>query len=733
MSLMRWFRKYNRKILAIAVAGLLLVWLTGSALRMTCGYSGPRPSKALALFGEKGKITRRDLAQADAELSILKQLRADALLHAGDIHRFFLAEVLFSEGRTSPQLIAALRQLIRKERLRISDEQILGLYNKSQTNEIYWHLLKKEAEAAGVAFSRNSVENILRQVIPQLFEESTYARVINGLIGLGISEEQVLSAFAKLFSVVEYGRIACSNEDLTSTQISRLVSDDRQTLNVEMVKFRAEIFADQQAQPTESQIEEHFDKYKAFYPGQRTEENPYGFGYKLDDRVALEYIVVKRTDLEKAITPPTEEEKEQYYLTHTSLFTERGPVDPNDPNSQLIEHTRSFGQVAGIITNLMTEERITGKAEAILARAKQLAEANYDDRDPAALTGEQLKDLAADFAEVAAKVDKENSISVYCGKTPLLGPADLLRDENLAGLILRPASPDRTAIALAQIVFAVGQAQSADLALAGEGPPKLYQTIGPLMDLSGKIAALVRVVDTQPAAEPTGLDVTFDPAPISISAAEVPKSNGVSVRQQVAEDLRKFAAMQTAKQKCEEFLTIAQKDGWEKALDQFNHRYPRTDPNEPNNFELTDWTGVATPPAEAAETLAAQTHGRVDARLSANRQNQDKMILEVLFSLVPPDSNRPGQLPAVVEVRPEPAYYCIKNLLVNRIDRSQYDQTKAILTFRWDSFETQNLGAVHFQPENILKRMNFRLAQKPQQQAEPNEPAVTTEKSSQES
>lgn len=729
MGLMRWFRKYNRKILAVAVSGLLLVWLTGSALRMTCGYAGPRPSKALVFFGQKGKITHQDLAQADAELSILTQLRADVILHGGDIHRFFLAELIFSEGRTSPQLITALRQLIRNQQLRISDEQILGLYNKSQTNEIYWHLLKKEAEAVGVTITRNSVENVLRQIIPRLFDGRSYAEVINGLIQRGISEEQVLSAFGSLFSVIEYARIACSNEDLTSTEISQLVSDERQTLEAELVKFPAKIFADEQAQPTEGQIKEHFEKYKAYYPDQRTEENPYGFGYKLDDRVQLEYIVVRRDDVERIIAQPTQEEKEQYYLAHTSLFTERRRVDPNDPNSGLTEYTRTFGQVAGTITNLIVEERITGKAESLLARARQLAEANYGDTEPAELTGEQLKDLAVDFVEVASQVSKENPITVYSGKTALLRPDDLLKDKNLAGLFLK----GRMAVPLVQLAFSVGQPTSADLSLAGAAQPRLYQTIGPLSDLGGKIHALTRVVDTQPTGEPAGLDVIFKPAPASLGNSEVPDTNGISVRQQVTEDLKTLAAMQTARQRSEEFLSVAQKDGWEKAIDQFNQRYPRTDPNEPNNFELTVWTDVSRPSAEAAEILAVQTRGLVGAYLYANKQNQDEMILEVLFRLVPPESNCPSQMPAVIEVRPDLGYYCIKNLLIKRIDRLQYDQAKGITTFRRDGLEAQSLGAVHFQPENILKRMNFRRAGKAQQRTEPNEPAATTEKTSRES
>ncbi len=733
MSLMRWFRRNNRKIMAVAVVGLMVVFIGGSALRMSCSYSGPRPGKAIYLFGKDGKISRQDLIQAETELSILKNLRADVIFRSRDMHGLFLSELLFSEGKMPPQLLTVLRQTIRNQQLRISDEEIYGLYDKTERNGLYWHLLKKETAAAGIAISNETSARVLRQVLPNLFQGASYADVINSFIGRRISEENVLSTFGQIFAILEYTRFICSIESLTRTQLSWLVSNELGTLKTELVKFPAELFVDEKARPTEQQVKSHFEKYKSYYPNQMTRDNPFGFGYKLDDRVQLEYIIVKLDDIKNIIEKPTQQEKEKYYLSHTSEFTRQIPIDPNDPNSALRQYTRSFGEVARFITNRMIAERINRKTDAILGQAKQLAEEKYGDTDIADMTTEQLKEAAADFTGIAEKLNEEHSIDVYSGKTGLLGVTDMQEDGYLIGLFTKPASSGQMPHVLIQVAYSVEQLDSSDPAPGRTIKPKLYETLGPLSDLQGKIAAIVRIVDVQKAAEPSGLNDLFKPAKIRLDEPDMAEEeDAYTAREQVEQDLKKLAAMQTAEEKAKEFLPIAQEQGWEKAIEKFNLQYPPTEPNDPNNFDMTDWANFRKPSAEATEIIASFSRGLPGARLNMNVHNRDMMILETLFSLVPDDSNSPKELPLVLEVKPDLGYYCIKTLSVNRIDSREYDQVKSLLAFRQDTAETQSLGALHFLPENILKRMNFRPIIE-QKLVEPNEPGPDAASEAQES
>ncbi len=731
---MKWFRRNNRRIIAVAVVGLMFVFVGGSALRMSCRYAGPRRGGAIALFGKKNKIVPADTDRATRELEILRQIGTEFLLRSRDVHGVLLAELLFSDSRISPVSVSSLKQAIRTNQLRISDEQILSMSKKYEHPEIYWYLLKKEAESAGVAVSKGTVENILRQIIPNLSNGETYSMVINRFIDRGFSEEEILSSFAKLFAVLEYASFACSNEDLTRIQISQLVSDELQTMNAQFVRVPAELFTDEQDEPDESLISRQFEKYKAYYPGEVTKDNPYGFGYKLDNRVQLDYIIVKLDDIEKMTEKPTQEELQNYYSLHESDFVEQIPIDPNDPNSFLMERPISFGRVKKLISNQLIAERIAQKAEEILGRAAWLAEEKYGDSDASDLTAEQLRALAVDFGDITDKLQQEYSFDVYSGRTGLLSFLDIQQDENLLGLFLRPASPGRMPYALARLVFSIDRAESAELALSDVQTPKIYETIGPVFDPMTQIAALIRVVDVKDAAEPAGLDVTFSSAKIKLDQSDTTADDEVySVRQKIVEDVKTLAAMRTAEEKAGEFLSLAQQDGWDKAIETFNRQYPPDGPAEPNNFGLTVWTDLKRPSPDLDEAIAVQNRGLVGAYLSMNAHNRDKMILDTLFSFVPAEQATATELPVNVEIRPDHSYFCIRSLSIDRVDRNEYDRTKTLVAYQYNRLEGQNLSIVHFKPENILERMNFRMIKESKQPAEPNEPEAETAETSGES
>ena len=52
--------------------------------------------------------------------------------------------------------------------------------------------------------------------------------------------------------------------------------------------------------------------------------------------------------------------------------------------------------------------------------------------------------------------------------------------------------------------------------------------------------------------------------------------------------------------------------------------------------------------------------------------------------------------------------YCLKEIYVKRLEQEQYEKIKAMRVYKEDFVQSQGLAAVHFNPENILKRMSFR-------------------------
>ena len=146
MSLVRWLRKNNTKVMAVVVIGIMFIFIGGVAVE---GLLNRRPAgmnKAVAYFGDNIKITGTKLSVARRELDVLRALQADRMLMSQDLRGILLNELLFTEQRTSPEIMNRIKQLIRNYQYRISDKQINDIYRRTVPSSVYWLLLKEEAK-----------------------------------------------------------------------------------------------------------------------------------------------------------------------------------------------------------------------------------------------------------------------------------------------------------------------------------------------------------------------------------------------------------------------------------------------------------------------------------------------------------------------------------------------------------------------------------------------------------
>lgn len=375
MNLVKWLRKNNKKVMAVVVIVIMFGFIGGSYIQQL-GQRRTGLYKTVAYFGDNRKITNHDRRIAQRELDTLKMLRADVLLknigtpltQAQDLRAFLLGELLFSERTTSPRSVNYIKRLIRYSNYRISDKQIDDLYNRSVGNETYWLLLKKEAELAGIRVSKEVAVRQLTGAISAFarrlpdFQGLTYQLLVGAIMNRQrLAEKEVLATFAKLLAVLEYGTVVCESEDVTNSQTMHDSSWQEETIDVEFVKFDSAVFAKTQGEPNEEKMSEHFEKYKALFAGDTSKENPYGFGYKIADRVQLEYIAVKLDDITDIVTEPTDDEVEEYYDKRREELYELVPSDPNDPNSPPVKQTKSYTEVASAISACFYREKYTQK------------------------------------------------------------------------------------------------------------------------------------------------------------------------------------------------------------------------------------------------------------------------------------------------------------------------------------------------------------------------------------
>ena len=733
MNLVKWFRKNNKKVMAVVVIVIMFGFIGGSALRQI----GGRRAGTIAHFGEKIEITDNDLYSARRELDILSMLRADALLRSQDLQGIFLGELLFSNQRASVALINRLKQTIRSNQYRISEKQINDLYRRQVPPAIYWLLLQNEAQNAGIRVSTDQSRDLLRRIIPQLFQGQTYSQLIGVMIRQQrIPEQQILTTLSKLLAVLQYSAIVCSNENLTNRQIMQMASNEEERINVEFVKFDSAVFAEQQEAPGEEKIAEHFKKYKAIAPGTISDENPYGFGYKLPDRVQLEYIACRLDDVKKIVKRPTQDEMGNFYSRNKQqLYTEQVPSDPNDPNSPTIPKTKSFAEVASSISQQLLKDKINSTATNILQEARTLTEAKLEDLriESEEVTPEQIREKAGDYKAIAGQLSEKYKIKVYTGQTGLLSPIDIQSDEQLGTLFLQGYG--QNPVILNKVVFAVDELAVSELGPFDVPTPRMFENIGLIKDMmsvygseASGIMAIMRLIDAQKAGEPESTDVTYSTHSLIFDPNEEDgDEDSYSVKEKVTEDLKKFAVLETTKGRAEEFVALAQKEGWTSAINKFEELYgqlQQRDPNDPNAFRLQNYPGMRRMLKANLQAIALQGRGDPMTPFYLSESRINKQFVDKLYSLIPPDKDSAESLPVVVEFEPDMSYYVVKDLSVKRIYQEDFDTSKATRLFREDYIQSQSLAAIHFNPENILKRMNFRaVGVEDKETADANAPA----------
>jgi hypothetical protein len=743
MSLMVWFRKHNRKIMAFVVIALMIVFTIDPLMNALSSRRGGGRN-VVATYGQDKKVTSEDLAWAQKQLDILGVIGVSSFLRpqnpqmypSQDLRFMMLGELLFTERGTASESINYLKQLIRMGNYPISEAQINAIYSKAYPADMYWLMLVKEAQAAGVRVPTETARKQLESMIPRIHQNATYPQFVSAVVGRQqVSEEQLVDTFADLMSVIEYCNIITSMQDLTAQQVLYEMDRSRETFDINYVQLAAKTFVDESKQPGKEQIDSQFDKYKGFFAGEVSDANPYGFGYKVPDSVQMEYIAVRLNDIAATVPPITQQEAEDYYQQHlqSPFFYRQVPSDPNDPNSPMTHVLRSYAEVAPALTRQLYQQKVDSKAEQIMQEAKSITEANLIgiEDEQHKLTDEQIKQSAIDYEKTAAQLGEKYKIRVYSGKTGLLSAADIQADEEFGPLYLE--SSGLSIVSMLRLVFAVEPLKDSILGPFDPKPPRLYQNIGPLRDVreqsqgyADRNMMLVRVIRADKAFEPVGVDQKLDKRTVQLDQ-NTPATDTNSVKELVVNDLRLLAAVDTAKKKAEEFVKLATKESWNTAVNKFNELYaPKAKGIAETEvvFKLKSRQDLQRIPDTGMEKMAIVHQGDPFASVILDRTRMEKMLLDKFYALATSDADVPVVSGSIMEFKPALSFYCIENLVVHRLYEDRYESGKAMEIGRGDYDSSQAMAVVQYNPENILKRMNFRLAResaKPAQASEAND------------
>jgi len=721
MKVIKWVRKNNRKIMAVVVIVILFGFIGGGELLQMINRSR---TQVVARFADNRTITNDDLQQARRELEVLSGLGSQMYLRSQQVHGVLLGELLFSDRKPQPEVANYLKQLVMSNQYRVTEQQLAAVYKGTVPVGFYWLLLAHEAQQAGIMVSNTVVGQMLGAIIPQVYRGETYDQRVKALMRSGLSEGQILATFGKLLAVLRYAQMVCTTEDLTCNQIDHMISWDNETLDVNAVALEAGAFSkllDPNRPAAEDRLREQFNHYKGYFAGQIMDDNPFGFGYKLPARIQVEYMVVRLDDVLPMIAAPTQEQAEEYYQRNVQgLFTKQVPTDPNDPNSPTKDVTRTFAEVADEIQKRWVSEKARDKAVAILQEARSLAElplAEQEDKKPDI---EQIKQKAPQYKPIADQLTGKHKVKIYVGLTGLLSLDDMtLSDRVLNRLVVSGRS--QWQLPLVRVLFAVDPVGMEDLLMVNTQKPRTYESIGPAQEVqdqstandfgaANQAMAVVRVTQAIEAKEPADMNETFDATAVVLDQTQgQPKT--FSVREKVIQDVRQLEAFKIANTKALELLALVKKDGWTSALDQFNQLYRQQaglGPTDPNLFVLRRQDQQRRVSTGQVQVWAVRSEQDPMAWRIYHNIKAQKLFTDQLYGLIPQEQDRLTDVPAILESMPQWTVYCIKELSVKRFSLQDYTKARALYATQEEYVQSQSLAATHFNPANIVRRMQFR-------------------------
>lgn len=651
--MMKFLRKYNKQLLAVFAALLLVVWLGGQAFE-SAFRRDPLEESIGTVNGQK--FVQRDLSMAGAETNILNDVGLPW-------QKPWIANATQARFDFHPPL-----------------------------DVLDWLLLRQEAERLGLGIPPAQIEGYKQGVG---LTPTHIARIANRH---GVSGDAIDSAIAGFMRVRSVYNELQSGIFVSEPELRTIAQNVGETVSVRLIGLPAEAFIDDAEEFDEARVVEHYNKWKDTLPG----EGDLGAGFKHPDRVQIEYIVANADAVAPTVSISRDEAK-AYWQNNKKKFlrpkddeAETQPAE-DDAATQPAEpatppYYETFMEAEEDVMTELREQRAPGETQRLLSEllTTQLRGA-WEDRDldnprgfvtaPDPVKSESyVSERVASF--VASKPQYANVFEVH--RTALVS-AEELADLERVGEASAPMASDSP--------FIMQSALIADEAFNVQG----LVEIEPDSSVSSQPLSMYQF-STQPYRDDDGAAYSFRVVNVVPSAA--PQSLE-EVREQVVRSLRIASAFNRARDAASDLLIKAEETSLKAAWRDMSDLQEMIDKLRETADGATLMWGEQIPPPFARRTytgdapivLGAQSEELVDSAFDAainfDRSNSQrpKTVVEL------PEH----QLIAVLEIEDyKPLYE--EDYLARR------DRDKRLITMR----RGQQLIADWFAPENIRTRVNYK-------------------------
>ena len=743
MSAIKWFRKNNKKLLA--VFGVLL--MIGFLLPNLAGRGGGRgrQEQVLGYFrddsGEQQEITTFTLQAAKRDLDVLRaagisqMAQFDVLSEIGELGGMgrqlsnlggvggmpvmALQQLLFPDSQFSPRFRASLHLAIEQgqwaddpEAQAKLIEQVDELSNADVAGAaLYYVLLLEEANRLGIHPRPEQIETLIRvRKAPQIMQALGPFSVAALTEQLKVTSRDFRQAIGNYIAILRTGQMATGLVGLSQPELERKVLEEIELGSVagDYIVFSADQMASKAPEPQASDLEELLARYRESQRGEVSEENPHGLGYMLADRVQVEYLTVDVAQVEDmvageflAMDPKDQEDTVQkYWERNKHLFREAmpAPADEEAAFDAPAYRDPDFDEVADRAQRLWQRQQARTGAEQALTEAKRSA--------TKALAGKELDKLKPeDVADYAGMVEQFSSeaVSLSYGKSEFISRRTATGFLDFANaFVMRKEQRQK---GLLEMLFDCAPLHEGVVSRYDLPPAVLYEDIGPVVafDFSNNPVAvyLLRIVAVDKARAPLSID--DDGRQGAAEIEPLAQAEGSELVQDVEDDWRRVQAYELARKQAEIFAAKARTD-WDAALADANSLL-NDDPCNPVRFQV-----------DSLDTIRNQIDGmRQFAQQNPAQATSFVTVIAAAQKFLRETAEHARELRDSVDrialvARPD-EYHCavFKDLKVVPPTEDEYLLRRPLIA-RQQLFREQQMAAItHYNPENIRARSGFEV------------------------
>lgn len=253
--MMKFFRKYNKYLLAVFMVLLMIVFVAGDALNRLAAPSGNRTVAESRL----GPITYADQAAVSSSTNILDFMGLD-----------WQRPVVFS-----PKTLEL----------------------------IDWILVTREAAKLGLRPSEEALKVSIGELGGDAQLDSMARR-------LRVKPSSIAQAIADYLSVQELSRYVGAASAPNEAEIRVVARNTLDKLRLEAAILPAKAFLDEEFTPSEDEIAAHFKQYREKEPGQGMD-----FGYRIAPTAKVQFIQINRDKVAEQVRVPNLERKAHTYYS----------------------------------------------------------------------------------------------------------------------------------------------------------------------------------------------------------------------------------------------------------------------------------------------------------------------------------------------------------------------------------------------------------------------------------